>query len=336
MRKSVTSQKRVIVTGATGHIGRPLCRRLRERGYAVVAFSRNPEAARRTVPDAAEYVAWRPEEQGAWAAAVDGAYGVIHLAAASLFEQRWSAAYKREIVESRRLGTRGLVQAMAHARTRPQAFVCISAVGYYGPRGDEPLDEGAPPGDDFLAHVCREAWESEAARAEELGVRTAIVRSGVVIGSDRPMRLALDLRGASLARPGLILRTEEGALPLLVLPFHFFAGATILPGTQYISWIHVADIVGILLMALEDEHVRGPVNATAPEPNTNRDFVRAIGRVMGRPAWLPVPGFALKLLLGEMGDMVTTGQRVIPKKAMELGYRFEHPALEAALRAILK
>ncbi|HWQ13338.1 MAG TPA: TIGR01777 family oxidoreductase [Roseiflexaceae bacterium] len=332
----MSNEKRVVVTGATGHIGRPLCRRLRERGYSVVVFSRNPAAARRSVPGAAEYVAWRPEEQGAWAAAVDGAHAVIHLAAASLFERRWSAAYKREIVESRRLGTRGLVRAMAQARARPKVFVSMSAVGYYGPHGDEPLDEHAPPGDDFLARVCRDAWESEAARAEELGVRTVIVRSGVVIGGEGPMRLPIDLRGASLSRPGLILKTEEGALPLLVLPFHFFLGGPILPGTQYISWIHIDDIVGILLMALEDERVRGPINATAPEPRTNREFVRTIGRVMGRPAWLPIPGFALRLLLGEMGDMVTTGQRVIPRKAQELGYRFAHPELEEALRSILK
>jgi uncharacterized protein len=328
--------KRVVVTGATGHIGRTLCRRLLEHGYAVVAFSRDPEAARRRLPGAAEYIAWRPSEDGAWAEAVDGAHGVIHLAAASLFERRWSAAYKREIVESRRIGTRGLVNAMAKARVKPQVFACVSAVGYYGPHGDEPLDESAPAGMDFLARVCEEAWEREASRAEALGVRTALVRSGVVIGGgEGPMRLPIDLGGASLSRPGLVLKTEEGALTMLVLPFRFFAGGPILPGTQWISWIHVEDIAGILLKTLEDERMRGPVNATAPEPRTNRDFARAIGRVLGRPSWLPVPEFALRLAIGEMADMVVTGQRVLPKKALDLGYQFRFPTLEPALRAIL-
>ncbi|MEN9935531.1 MAG: hypothetical protein RLZZ387_2110 [Chloroflexota bacterium] len=327
--------KRVIVTGATGHIGRALCAQLSERGYEVVAFSRNPESARRTLPGAAEYVAWRPEEHGPWAAALDGAYGVVHLAAASLFEKRWSPEYKREIAESRRLGTRGLVQAMRQAQVKPRVFACVSAVGFYGPRGDEPLDETAPPGDDFLARVCREAWEREAAPAAELGVRTALVRSGVVIGGDRSTGLPIDLRGASLERPGLVLKTSEGALPLLAMPFHFFAGGPVLPGTQWISWIHIADIVGLLVKALEDERVSGPLNATAPEPSRNRDFVGAIGRVLGRPSWLPVPGAALRLMVGEMADMITTGQRVIPKKALELDYHFQFPTLEPALRDIL-
>jgi uncharacterized protein len=327
--------KRVVITGATGHIGRPLCARLRERGYELVVFTRNTASALRTLPGAREYVAWRPAEQGDWTRAVDGAHAVIHLAAASLFEQRWSNEYKREISESRRLGTRGLVRAMEQAQQRPQVFVCISAVGYYGPHGDEPLDENAPAGTDFLARVCRDSWENEANRATELGVRTALVRSGVVIGGDNTTSLPIDLKGASLARPGLVLKTEEGALPLLVLPFQFFAGGPILPGTQWISWIHIDDIVGILLMALEDERVNGPINATAPQPAQNRTFAETIGRVMGRPSWLPVPGIAVRLMMGEMADMVVTGQRVLPKKALDLGYQFAFPTLEPALRDIL-
>lgn len=332
----MSNPKRIIVTGATGHIGRALCRRLIERGDAVVVFSRDPAAARGRVPGAAEYVAWKPSLEGPWAAAVDGADGVVHLAAASLFERRWSAEYKREIFESRQIGTRGLVQAMGQAQRRPATFVCITAVGYYGARGDEPLNEESPPGDDFLAQVCRDAWEKEARAAEQLGVRTVLLRSGVVIGGgEGPRRLPIDLRGASLSRPGLVLKTEEGALALLVLPFRFFAGGPILPGTQWISWIHIDDIVGLILKALDDERMRGPVNATAPEPLTNRDFVQTIGRVLGRPAWLPVPKFALRLLVGEMADMVTTGQRVIPKRALELDYHFRYPSLEPALRDIL-
>jgi uncharacterized protein len=328
----MSDTKRVIVTGATGLIGKALCERLTERGYAVVVFSRDAARARRKLPGAAEYVAWQPEESGPWAKAIDGAYGVIHLAGASLFGRRWSATYKREIRDSRVIGTRGLVNAMGQAATKPRVFISSSAVGYYGSRGDAELDEGAAPGDDFLAQVCR-AWEQEAAQAERLGIRTAIVRTGVIVaGDDGARRLPIDLRGASLARPGIVLQTEEGALPLLTLPFHFFMGGPVLPGTQWLSWIHLADEVGIILLALEDERARGPINATAPQPQTNRDFSRAVGQVMGRPSWLPVPGFALKLMLGEMADIITAGQRVIPQKAKQLGYRFQYPTSQEALR----
>jgi NAD dependent epimerase/dehydratase family enzyme len=315
-------------------IGRALCKELIAKGYQVIAFSRDPQKARRSVPGAAEYVAWTPAETGPWASAIDGAYGVIHLAGASLFGRRWSAAYKREIVASREIGTRGLVNAMAQAQVKPRVFVSMSAVGYYGPHGAEQLDESAGPGSDFLSRVCQ-IWEREARRAEELGIRTVIFRSGVVLGGDEKMSLPIDLRGASLDRPGIILKTEEGAFPLLVMPFYFFSGGPILPGTQWMAWVHVDDTVGLLMMALEDERVRGPLNATAPEPQTNRDIAKTIGRVMGRPAWLPVPGFALKLMLGEMADMITTGQRVIPKKAQELGYQFKYPTSDRAIRAII-
>jgi NAD dependent epimerase/dehydratase family enzyme len=326
--------KRVVVTGATGMIGRTLCKELIARGYQVVAFSRDPQKARRSVPGAAEYVAWTPSESGPWASAIDGAHAVIHLAGASLFGKRWSESYKREIIASREVGTRGIVNAMAQAQVKPQTFISASAVGYYGPHGDEKLDETAPTGNDFLAHVCQ-VWEREGKRAEDLGIRTVIFRSGVVLGGDEKLSIPIDFRGASLERPGVILKTEEGAFPLLVMPFYFFAGGPILPGTQWFAWIHVDDTIGLLMMALEDERVRGPLNGTAPEPQTNREFVKTIGRVMGRPAWMPVPGFAMKLMLGEMADMITTGQRVIPQKAQELGYQFKYPHSQQAIRAIM-
>jgi uncharacterized protein len=326
--------KRVVVTGATGMIGRALCKQLNAKGYQVVAFSRDPQKARRVVPGAAEYVAWTPSESGPWAGAIDGAHAVIHLAGASLFGKRWSESYKREIVASREIGTRGLVNAMAQTARKPQVFVSMSAVGYYGPHGDEKLDESAPPGNDFLARVCQ-IWEREGRKAEDLGIRTVLFRSGVVLGGDEKIGLPLDLGGFALDRPGLILKTEEGAFPLLVMPFYLFAGGPILPGTQYMAWIHVDDTVSLLMMALEDERVRGPFNATAPETQTNKEIARTIGRVMGRPAWVPVPGFALKLMLGEMADMITTGQRVIPKKAQELGYKFIYPTADRAIKQIL-
>nr|AIA16040.1 TIGR01777 family protein [uncultured bacterium] len=306
----MAEQQRVIVTGATGLIGKALCRRLIEKGYAVVVFSREPETARQAVPGAAEYVAWTPGESGPWVAAVDGAYAVISLAGASIAGKRWSPQYKQQILNTRTLGTRGLVKAMAQASRKPRVLISGSAVGYYGFRDDTPLDEAATPGDDFLANVVK-AWEAEAVKAETLGIRTVLIRTGIVLDK------------------------QEGALPQMMLPFRLFAGGPVLPGTQWFSWVHLADEVGIILWALEDERVRGPVNATAPEPATNKTFSSTLGKVMGRPAWAPVPGFALRIIVGEAEQLLTTGQRVLPKKAQDLGYQFQFPTLEPALRNIL-
>lgn len=302
--------KRVVVTGATGLIGREVCAALIGKGYEVVVFSRDPQAARAKVPGAAEYVAWIPSDSGPWAAAIDGAHGVISLAGASIAGKRWTPAYKQEILDTRVIGTRGLVAAMAAAQTKPEVFVSGSAIGYYGPRDDTPLDEGDAPGQGFLTEVVK-AWEAEARKAEALGIRTAMIRTGVVLDKD------------------------EGALPQMVLPFKFFAGGPVLPGTQWVSWVHLRDEVGIIVLALEHESARGPINAVAPGAQMYRDFVRTLGAVIHRPSWAPVPGFAVQLLVGESAELVTTGQRVVPKRAQELGYRFQFPASEGALRDIL-
>ena len=301
--------KRVIVTGATGLIGKEVCKGLIARGYDVVVFSRDPDAARSKVPGAAEYVAWTPSESGPWASQLDGAWGVISLAGASIGGQRWNEDYKRQIRDTRVVGTRGLVKAMAAAQEKPRVFVSGSAVGYYGARDATPLDESAAPGDDFLAGVVRD-WEGAAREAEALGVRTVMIRTGVVLDKD------------------------EGALKQLKLPFQLFVGGPILPGTQWFSWVHRDDEVGVILFALENEGASGPINATAPHPQTNRDFCASLGKAMGRPSWAPVPGFALKLIVGEFGETLTTGQRVIPKKAQELGYEFQYATSDAALREI--
>jgi uncharacterized protein len=310
----MSNTTRVILTGATGLIGTKLFHALRERGYQVVVFTRSPEAARAKLPGAADYVAWAPEERGPWFAAVDGAHAVIHLAGApisqGLIGVRWTEGYKQEILASRVLGTRGIVSAIAAAQQRPAVLVSASAVGYYGPRDATPVDESGAPGRDFMAEVCV-AWEREAVAAEPLGVRVARVRTGIVLDPD------------------------AGALSQLLLPFRLRTGGPIMPGTQYYSWIHPLDEVGLLLLALEDARASGPLNATAPNPTTNRDFTSTLGEVLGSPSWLPVPEFSLRLALGEMADMVINGQRVLPRRAQELGYTFRFPELAPALRDLL-
>lgn len=307
----MADSKRVVVAGATGLIGRKLCAELTAKGYQVVVFSRNPDSARRAIPGAVEYVRWTPAESGPWAASIDGAYAVVNLAGAPIIGKRWNAAYKQELRESRVVGTRGLVTAMAGSQRKPSVFINGSAIGYYGNRDDTPLDEQARPGNDFLAELSVE-WEREAAKAEQAGIRTVILRTGIV------------------------LDTEGGALKPLLLPFRLGVGGPVLPGSQYWSWIHLDDEVGLILFALEHEQVSGPLNATAPEPLTNREFSKVLGKVLGRPSLVPVPGFALNILLGEVAEpLIVHGQRVIPAKAQQQGYSFKYPRLEPALRQLL-
>lgn len=310
----MSDQKRVIVTGATGLIGKQLFAALKQRGYAVVVFSRNPEHARATLPGAAEYVAWSAAEDGPWVAAVDGAEAVIHLGgapiSAGLIGKRWTREHKADILNSREIGTRGISNAICAASRRPRVLLSASGIGYYGFRDATPIDEDAPAGNDFLARVCI-AWEREAARAEEVGVRVVRLRTGIV------------------------LDPHSGALDQMLLPFRMMSGGPIMPGTQYYSWIHPADQIGLMLMAIEDERVNGPLNATAPNPETSRDFASTLGKVLGSPSWLAVPEIALQLALGEMSTLVTTGQRALPHKAQSLGYQFRFAQLEPALRDLL-
>jgi uncharacterized protein (TIGR01777 family) len=279
---------RVTITGAGGLIGSRLVAALHARGDEVTTVSTRHDID---------------------PPALAGRDAVVHLAGEPV-AQRWSDEARRRIRESRELGTRRLVQAIEKADPRPSALISASAVGYYGPHGDEPLDEDAPPGDDFLAQVCV-AWEREAEGAEALGVRVVRVRTGVV----------LDRTG--------------GALGKMLLPFRLGVGGPVAGGRQYMPWIHLDDVVGIYLAAIDDPAWSGPVNATAPEPVTNQDFSKALGRTLHRPAVAPVPGFAIKALYGEMAEIVTEGQRALPRRAVALGYAFRHPDLDGALRAAL-
>ena len=300
---------RVTLTGATGLVGRRLVRELLGRGDEVTVLSRNPAKVPAVVPGA-QAVGWDPMEGTAPAEALAGRDGVVHLAGENL-AQRWDAESKRRINDSRELGTRNLVAGLRAADPRPGVLVSASAVGYYGPHGDEVVDEGAPAGNDFAARVCVN-WERETAAAAELGMREVRIRIGLV----------LDKRG--------------GALSKMLLPFRAGVGGPVAGGGQYFPWIHVDDVVAMFLMALDDPAWQGPVNATAPEPVTNKAFSRALGRALHRPAVAPIPGFAIKLLYGQMSEIVTTGQRAVPRRAQELGFVHAHPELEEALRAALR
>lgn len=300
---------RVTLTGATGLIGARLVAALQARGDEITVLTRSPQKARATLQDV-QAVAWAdPTAQPAPVAALSGRDAVVHLAGEPV-AQRWSADAKRRIDDSRLLGTRNLVAGMRAAGQIPPLLVSSSAVGYYGPRGDEQLPEDTPPGDDFLAQVCV-GWEREAQRAGEAGARVVLVRTGVV----------LDAGGGALAK--------------MLPPFKLGIGGPVAGGRQYIPWIHLDDLVGIYVQAIDDVSWSGPVNGCAPAPVTNAELSKALGRVLGRPAFAPVPAFAIRLLYGEMAEIVTQGQRAVPRRTTELGYRFVHTDVEPALRSAL-
>ena len=295
----------VFVTGATGLIGRALCGALVAAGHRVSALSRY--GSRQGLPAPVRMVHGDPALVGPWLEALAECDACVHLAGEPVAAGRWTDERKRRIRDSRVESTRGVAELVASRG--PSVLVSGSAVGYYGPRGDEPLDEEASPGGDFLAEVCKE-WEAAA-----------------LVASSRARVVTL--------RTGIVLAREGGALPRMLLPFRFFAGGPIGRGDFWQSWIHLADEVGLIAWALETPSVAGPLNATAPNPARNRELARAIGRVLRRPSALPVPTLGLKLALGELADAVATGQRVLPSKAIALGYRFRQPDLEPALRDLL-
>ncbi len=294
----------VFVTGATGLIGRSLCRALLQRGDSVTALSRRPGVA---LPSGVRLVAGDPAIAGPWTEALAGADAVVHLAGEPVAGGRWTAERKGRIVASRLDSTR--LVAGAFGAGGPRVLVQGSAVGFYGDRGDEPLDEAAASGRGFLADLSA-AWEAAAAPA---AARARLV----------------------LVRTGLVLARDGGALPALARPFRLFAGGPLGDGQAWQPWIHLDDELGLLLLALDDPRAIGPINAVAPAPVRQAELARTLARVLRRPNLLPVPAAALRLAVGEMAEVLLASQRVVPARAQALGYRFKFPELEPALRDLL-
>jgi hypothetical protein len=283
---------------------------LSQEGHKVSILTRNSEGAARLLGNNMLPVEWNGRDTGPWERAVDGADAVINLAGAPIADARWTDARKQILTDSRVFTTRLLARALSRRSSRPATFISASGIGYYGPSDDRLLDEGVARGTGFLADLCL-AWEAEAMRAAEFGTRVVILRTGMVLEAD------------------------GGALAKMLLPFKMFAGGPIMPGTQWVSWIHRNDHIGLIKWALTTATVSGPINAVAPESVRMNTFCEILGRILHRPSWIPVPRVAMNILLGELGTLMTTGQRVIPAKAIAGGYRFEYPTLEPALQAIL-
>jgi hypothetical protein len=298
----------IVVAGGTGFIGSSLVQLLRFGGHEVVVLTRNPEKSRLT--PGVTRLRWDGVTQGEWTDHVQKADAVINLAGESIGGGRWTAARKERIVSSRVNATRALLESIRLGEKKPSVFISSSAVGYYGPVESGDVAEDHPAGRGFLADVCRR-WEQEASAVGEIGPRVVILRTGVVVGE------------------------KGGALERMVLPFRLFAGGPIGSGRQWFPWVHRDDVAGVILFALGTGSLAGPVNVVAPESVDMRGFCAALGAALSRPSWLPVPAMALRVALGEMADMILTGQRVIPAKLLALGYRFRYPALAPALASVV-
>lgn len=305
---------RVFVTGGTGLVGKRLIERLFERDDEVVVLTRRFGHARQLFGPNVTLIEGDPMHGGDWMNAIVDCDAVVHLAGENIFARRWNADFKTLLRDSRILSTQFVVEALRRKPLRadgqPKVLVNASAIGFYGPRGDEELTEDSPPGSDFLANLCVE-WEKAAQAVRSFGVRCAVVRVGVVLDK------------------------EGGALAKLLTPFKLCAGGPIASGQQWMSWIHHTDLTGLFLLALDRSDADGPIDGTAPNPLINSDFGKVLGRVLHRPSFVWTPGLALRVLIGEAATLVTTGQRVLPKRALGLGYSFQYPTLEAALAQIL-
>ncbi len=305
---------RIVIAGGTGFLGSPLAETYAEEGHDVRVLTRSlpPGESRHEsgtgVPGITR-VGWLANGQvGPWAGGVSGAYAVINLAGASIDARRWTPQVKADLRDSRILPTRSLANAIREAPEPPAVFISASGVGYYG-MGDDAKTEASPAGADFMAHLC-EDWEAEAFKTARDAVRVVVTRSGVV------------------------LERSGGALPKMAMPFRFFVGGHLASGRQYMSWIHRLDWIEMIRWIVQTPEAAGPVNVSAPHPVTNREFARALGRALKRPAFFPVPRLALKVVVGELADYIVTGQRVLPARAQTLGYHFRYPEIDIAFRGI--
>jgi uncharacterized protein (TIGR01777 family) len=304
---------KVAVTGATGFVGNRLVERLNAEGHGVVVLTRNLDRGKRVFPTSAfpkvEVVAYTPLESGEWQAVISGCDGVVNLAGEPIAEGRWTPQRKQAILDSRKIGTEKIVEAIAQANPKPSVLVNSSAIGYYGSSETTVFDENSPPADDFLAQVCK-AWETAASKVKESGTRLVILRTGIVLGMG-------------------------GAIAKMLPPFQLFAGGPIGSGRQWVSWIHREDLVNLILSALTQPNLEGTFNATAPNPVRMAELCTALGEVLNRPSWLPVPDFAIEALLGDAAVVVLEGQRVFPKQTQASGFSYQYPSVKQALQEIL-
>ncbi|MEH2175017.1 thylakoid membrane protein ThyD [Nostoc sp.] len=304
---------KVAITGATGFVGSRLVQRLHGEGHKIVVLTRNTTFARKVFPSEAfpnvEIVAYTPNASGSWQSIIANCDGVVNLAGEPIGEGRWTPERKQEILNSRKLGTQKIVEAIANANPKPSVLINASAIGYYGTSETATFDETSLSGNDFLAQVCQ-VWEAEARKVKDAGVRLVILRFGIVLGNG-------------------------GALGKMIPPFKLFAGGPIGSGRQWFSWIHVDDLVNLILQALTKPEIEGVYNATAPNPVRMADLSQTLGQVMNRPSWLPVPAFAIEALLGDGAIVVLEGQQVIPKRTVQTGFEYKYPNLQPALTQIL-
>lgn len=301
---------RVVLAGGTGFIGGALRESLVQKGHEVIVLTRRSGPENQPTLRT-RFCVWNPPAGGPWEKELDGADAVINLAGEPIVGKRWTQQQKQKIAESRREATGAVVRAIQSAKRKPSFLLNASAVGYYGPCGDEEVTEESSPANDFLSQTCK-AWEAEALRAEDLGVRVVRLRIGIV------------------------LEKGGGALGKMLTPFRLGLGGPLGNGNQWMSWIHRSDLIDLIHFLLERKEIRGAVNATAPEPARMKEFSSALGRALHRPAIFPVPAFALKVLLGEMADVLLNGQRVFPRRALKAGYVFKYPRLDRAFEEILR
>jgi hypothetical protein len=301
---------KIAITGATGFVGSRLVERSLSEGHQVLVLTRNPDKAKRVLPASnLEIVAYTPTESGNWQDAIAGCDGVVNLAGEPLAEGRWTPARKQAILESRKLGTEKIVEAIAKANPKPAVLVNSSAIGYYGTSETTTFDETSASGNDFLAQVCQE-WEAAAQKVKATGTRLVILRTGIVLG-------------------------KGGAIAKMIPPFKMFAGGPIGSGRQWFSWIHQEDLVNLMLQALTQPDMEGVFNATAPHPVRMMELSQTLGQVLQRPSWLPVPNFALEALLGDGAQVVLEGQQVLPKRTLSSGFDYQYPTVKPALEAVV-